>query len=85
LLRVRPVLRREEPCKQLHTIFTAYLSHLERKGRDPKTVARNRCALVRPNGWLNELGADPKGVTEVVLEEYIAWLSARFAPMTANP
>jgi hypothetical protein len=45
--------------QQLHSIFAAYVSHLERKGRDPKTTARNRCALVRLNGWLNELGADP--------------------------
>jgi integrase/recombinase XerD len=70
--------------QQLHPIFAAYLSHLERKGRDPKTTVRNRCALGRLNGWLNELGVDPKDVTEVVLEEYVAWLSATFAPTTAH-
>ena len=33
--------------EKLHPIFAAYLSHLERKGRDPKTVSRNRYALLR--------------------------------------
>ena len=70
--------------QQLHPIFAAYVSHLERKGRDRKTIARNLCALSRLNGWLNELGADPKNVTEVVLEEYVAWLSVRYALTTAH-
>jgi integrase len=70
--------------QQLHPIFAAYLSHLERKGRDHKTIARNLCALARLNGWLNELGADPKNATEVVLEEYVAWLSVTYALTTAH-
>jgi integrase len=69
---------------QLHPIFLAYVSHLERKGRDPKTVARNRHSLRRLNAWLDELGTDPKDATEVVLEEYVAWLSSALAESTAN-
>jgi integrase len=69
---------------QLHPIFAAYVAHLERKGRDPKTVARNQCALVRLNGWLEELDVSPNDATEVLLEEYVAWLSSKFAEGTAN-
>ena len=69
---------------QLHRLFQAYLEHLERKGRDSKTISRNRCSLERLNGWLDELGIDPTEATEVVLEEYIAWLSSEFAETTAS-
>jgi integrase len=69
---------------QLSTIFTAYISHLERKGRDPKTVARNRYSLTRLQRWTNEQGIDPKDVTEVLVEEYVSSLSATLAEVTAN-
>ena len=69
---------------QLHPIFAAYVAHLERKGRDPKTVSRNRYALVRLNRWLDDLGVDPRTVTEVLLEEYVSWLASSFAAVTAN-
>jgi integrase len=67
-----------------HPIFAAYLSHLERKGRDPKTVARNRASLARLHEWLSEIGIDAKEATEPLLEEYVAWLSATLAQTTAN-
>ncbi|MGD0167757.1 MAG: tyrosine-type recombinase/integrase [Gaiellaceae bacterium] len=69
---------------KLHPLYAAYISHLERKGRDPKTVSRNRCSLARLQVWLDELGVDPKDATEVVLEEYVSWLAATLAEMTAN-
>ncbi len=70
--------------KDLHPLFAAYVAHLERKGRDPKTPARNRYSLARLNGWFSELGIDPKDATEVLLEEYVAWLSATYAETTAK-
>jgi integrase/recombinase XerD len=69
---------------QLHPSFAAYVAHLERKGRDPKTVSRNRYALVRLNRWLDDQGVDPRTVTEVLLEEYVSWLVSSFAAVTAN-
>jgi integrase/recombinase XerD len=68
----------------LHQVFQAYLAHLERKGRDPKTVSRNRYALGRLNEWLDMLGVDPSIATEVILEEFVSWLAADFAAVTAN-
>jgi integrase/recombinase XerD len=81
---------RETDCSQkgatvkLHPLFSAYLAHLERKGRDQKTIARNRCSLVRLNSWLNEAGIDPLYATEVVLEEYVAWVRSTLADTTAS-
>jgi integrase len=69
---------------QLDPLFAAYVCHLERKGRDPKTTARNRRSLVRLNNWLNKQGVDPKNATELVLEEYVSQLTATLAPTTAN-
>ena len=69
---------------KLHPLFEAYLSHLERKGRDPKTVARNRSSLVRLERWLVELGVDANDVTEILLEEYAAWLRSTLAETTAH-
>lgn len=69
---------------QLHPLFQAYLSHLKRKGRDSKTISRNRYALVRLNVWLAEVGLDPLSATEVLLEEYVAWLASSFAETTAS-
>jgi integrase/recombinase XerD len=69
---------------QLHPVFQAYVAHLERKGRDEKTTSRNRCSLARLSIWLADLGLDPNHATEVVLEEYVAWLSAACAETTAN-
>ena len=68
----------------LDPLFAVYLSHLERKGRDPKTISRNRCSLNRLNSWLSDGGYTPDGVAEIVLEEYVAWLSSTFAENTAN-
>jgi hypothetical protein len=68
----------------LDLLFEAYLSHLERKGRDDKTVARNRSSFVRLDRWLRELGVAPRDATEVTLEEYAAWLSRTGAETTAN-
>jgi integrase/recombinase XerD len=70
--------------RQLHPLFAAYVAHLERKGRDGKTVARNRASLARLDGWLAGVGIEAKDVTEALLEEYVAWLVSTFAETTAN-
>jgi site-specific recombinase XerD len=69
---------------QLHPLFAAYLSHLERKARDPKTIDRNRCSFVRFQKWCDDQGIDPKEATEVLLEEYVSYLTATLAKATAN-
>jgi integrase len=69
---------------QLHPMFAAYVAHLERKARDPKTVSRNRYALRRLNVWLDDQGVDPKDATEVLLEEYVSSLSSSVAESTAH-
>jgi integrase len=68
----------------LHTLSAAYLAHLERKGSDPKTRARNEYALARYEAWLATLGISPVKATETVIEEYFAWLSCGCAQTTAN-
>jgi site-specific recombinase XerD len=68
----------------LDLLFTTYLSHLERKGRDQKTVARNRYSLARLNSWLAETGNEPKDATEPLLEEYVAWLWSNYAENTTS-
>jgi integrase len=65
-------------------LFAAYISHLERKGSDPKTRTRNRHALARFEGWLGELELSPTDATELVIEEYFAWMSREWAQTTAN-
>lgn len=67
-----------------HPLFAAYLSHLERKGSDPKTCTRNKHALGRFEAWLTGLELDPTKATELVVEEYFAWLSREWAQTTAN-
>ncbi|MDQ2969194.1 MAG: phage integrase SAM-like domain-containing protein, partial [Actinomycetota bacterium] len=62
----------------------AYLAHLGRKGRDGKTTTRNRHSLARLNSWLRELEIDPISASELVLEEYVAWLASTFAETTAS-
>jgi hypothetical protein len=59
---------------KLHPLFSSYLSHLERKGDKDETVNRNRHALARHVAWLGELCIEPPKVTELVVEEYFAWL-----------
>jgi Phage integrase SAM-like domain len=69
---------------KLHPLFEAYLAHLERKGRDPKTVTRNRASFVRLACWLAEAGTDAGAATELLVEEYVAWLANNLAETTAN-
>ena len=67
-----------------HTLSAAYISHLERKGSDVKTRARNGQALARYEEWLTKLGVEPAKATEPLIEEYFAWLSCEWAQTTAN-
>jgi integrase/recombinase XerD len=69
---------------KLHPLFTAYLSHLERRGRDHKTIERNRYSLVRLDEWLRNAGVEPPAATEVLLEEYVSHLGMVMAETTSN-
>jgi integrase len=68
----------------LDTLSAAYLAHLDRKGSDPKTRARNEYALARYETWLATLAISPAKATETLVEEYFAWLSCGCAQTTAN-
>jgi integrase/recombinase XerC len=68
----------------LHPFFVNYVAHLERKGRDPKTVKRNATGLRRLSTWLANVGVEPAKATEVMLEEYVAHLTTFLARTTAN-
>lgn len=68
----------------LHPFFANYVAHLERKGRDPKTVSRNAYGLRRLSSWLIDVGVEPANATEVLLEEYVAHLGSFLACTTAN-
>jgi integrase/recombinase XerD len=65
-------------------LFAAYISHLERKGSDKKTSKRNGHAFARFERWLSRLALDPTDATELVIEEYFAWMSRELAQTTAN-
>jgi integrase/recombinase XerD len=65
-------------------LFAAYISHLERKGSDEKTCARNKHALVRFERWVIGRELTPTDATELVIEEYFAWMSRELAQTTAN-
>jgi hypothetical protein len=67
-----------------HPLFAAYISHLKRKGSDPKTCVRNRHAFARFETWLTGLGLEPTNASEPVIEEYFDWLSHKWAQTTAN-
>jgi integrase/recombinase XerD len=69
---------------KLHSLFSSYLSHLERKGDKDETVKRNRHALARHDAWLSDLWIEPPKVTELVVEEYFAWLDGVVEQTTAN-
>lgn len=70
--------------QELHPIFAAHVSKLERTGRDTKTVNRSFYALRRLEGWLDQFGIDPKDVTEIQLEEYVAFLKSELANSSAR-
>ena len=67
-----------------HSFFVAYLDHLTRKGRDPKTIARYRNSFDRVTRWLDDVDVEPAQASERTLEEYVAWLASTVAPLTAN-
>jgi len=68
----------------LHPFFVTYVAHLERKGRDGKTVDRNAYGLRRLATWLAWAGVAPADATEVLLEEYVAHLKTCVASTTAS-
>jgi integrase len=68
----------------LHPFFVTYVTHLERKGRDHKTIDRNAYGLRRLATWLASAGVEPVDTTELLLEEYVAHLSTCLAPTTAT-
>jgi hypothetical protein len=49
---------------ELHPFFVNYVAHLERKGRDPKTVQRNAFGLRRLSTWLAKVGVEPAAALE---------------------
>lgn len=65
-------------------ILEQYVTHLTRKGRDPRTVARCRRALERFDGWCRSIDAWPSDVSEVDIEEYVAWMAGALATTTAH-
>lgn len=70
--------------QSLHPLFAAHVGKLERTGRDTKTVNRSYYALKRLQGWLDRFGIDPKDVTEIQLEEYVAFLTQAVANSSAR-
>jgi integrase/recombinase XerC len=78
------VPKKRTDTRALHPFFVTYVAHLERKGRDPKTVKRNAVGLRRLSSWLAEVGVEPAEATEVLLEEYVAYLTTFLARTTAN-
>jgi integrase/recombinase XerD len=65
-------------------VLSQYTDHLARKGRDPKTVGRCRRALERFDAWARELGVPVVELTEVDIEEYVAYMSSVLAATTAH-
>ena len=63
-------------------LLDQYVQHLSRKGRDRRTVQRCQIALERFERWAGGQALD--GLTEVGLEEYVAWMSAELAATTAH-
>jgi integrase len=61
-----------------------YTDHLTRKGRDPKTVARCRRALERFSEWCLSEDIVPVEISEVDVEEYVAWMTGSLAVTTAH-
>jgi integrase/recombinase XerD len=68
----------------MEPILEQYVSHLARKGRDPRTVGRCRIALARFQTWATEEGVEVLAANEVDLEEYVAWMSGNLAATTAH-
>jgi integrase len=65
-------------------LLERYTTHLTRKGRDPRTVARCRRALERFDEWCRAESVDPGVASEVDIEEYVAWMTGALARTTAH-
>lgn len=65
-------------------LLDQYVQHLARKGRDKRTVQRCQIALERFVGWCRQAGFEPATVTEVDVEEYVAWMAGHLAVTTAH-
>lgn len=65
-------------------LLEQYVQHLARKGRDKRTVQRCQIALGRFDVWCRQAGFDPGAVTEVDVEEYVAWMAGHLAVTTAH-
>jgi len=65
-------------------VLEQYVTHLARKGRDPRTVARCRRALERFAGWCAAEQISPAAISEVDVEEYVAWMTGALATTTAH-
>lgn len=68
----------------MEPLLEQYVAHLTRKGRDPKTIARCRRALERFSGWCQIEGIAPEQISEVDVEEYVAWMTGTLAVTTAH-
>lgn len=68
----------------MEPLLEQYVAHLTRKGRDPKTTARCRRALERFSGWCVREGLAPSELSEVDVEEYVAWMTGTLAVTTAH-
>lgn len=68
----------------MEPLLEQYVAHLTRKGRDPKTTARCRRALERFSGWCVREGLAPQEISEVDVEEYVAWMTGTLAVTTAH-
>jgi integrase len=70
--------------QDLHPLFAAYVEDIRLRGRDHKTVARAFYALRRLEGWLEDVGVDPRDVDEHRLKQYAAWLRFTVANTSAK-
>lgn len=68
----------------MEAVLEQYITHLTRKGRDARTVARCRVALGRFSDWCTMEGVGVEAATEVDLEEYVAHMSGHLAANTAH-
>lgn len=68
----------------MEPILEQYVAYLARKGRDPKTVDRCRCALERFSDWCRRGGVAPEAISEVDVEEYASWMAHVLAVTTAH-
>jgi len=74
----------QQTTGRLDPLLMQYVTHLARKGRDPRTVARCRRALERFADWCNIEGTPPATASEVDIEEYVAWMTGTLATTTAH-